>query len=163
MSDHLVFVFSQILGLVLTSSCHNSLGKENSDSELSFDMFTAHSRARLLQERQLTKEIIPMKSSNRGGKPSNFRDQRSRGPEEHVGGGRRETLRPKPLFQAVDEEYESGEESGEEASATGSRWSSEHRHRREHHRSHSLLLQRKQFYCAQDCFSVSQESIFLLL
>ncbi|KAM5317474.1 sodium/hydrogen exchanger 4 isoform 2-T2 [Glossophaga mutica] len=117
--------------------------KESSDSELSFNMFTAHSQARLLQGRQLTKEITPMKSSNRRRKPSNFHYQRSRGPEEDVGGGRRATLRPKPLFHAVDEEYESGEESGEEASATGSRWSSEHGHRREYHRSHSPMLQRK--------------------
>ncbi|XP_036999288.2 sodium/hydrogen exchanger 4 [Artibeus jamaicensis] len=117
--------------------------KESSDSELSFDMFTAHSRARLLQERQLTKEIIPVKISNRRGKPSNFHYQRSRGPEDHVGGERRAILRPKPMFHAVDEEHESGGESEEEASAAGSRWSSEHRHRREHHRSHSPLLQRK--------------------
>ncbi|XP_066233602.1 sodium/hydrogen exchanger 4 isoform X1 [Saccopteryx leptura] len=104
--------------------------KDSSDSELSLVMFTAHSRTIRLQERKLTQEIIPIKNLNRRGKPSNFGYQRGTS-QEHAGGGRRAVLRPKPLFYAVDEEYESGEESAEEISAAGSRWSAEHRHRRE--------------------------------
>ncbi|KAM8784744.1 sodium/hydrogen exchanger 4 [Rhynchonycteris naso] len=117
--------------------------KDSSDSELSLVMFSAHSRTIRLQERKLTQEIIPIKNLNRRGKPSNFGYQRSTSREEHAGGGRRAVLRTKPLFQAVDEEYESGEENTEETSAVGSRWSAEHRHRREYHRFHSPLLQRK--------------------
>ncbi|XP_054433933.1 sodium/hydrogen exchanger 4 [Pteronotus mesoamericanus] len=117
--------------------------KGSNNSEFSFDVFTAYFQASFLQEKQLTKEIIPVKSSNKGGKPSNFVYQRSTSQEEHVGGGRRAALRPKPLFHAEDDYYESGEESGEEVTAIGSRWSAEHRRRREHHRSRSPLLQRK--------------------
>ncbi|XP_032448504.1 sodium/hydrogen exchanger 4 isoform X2 [Lynx canadensis] len=116
---------------------------DSSDSELPSIMFKAHSRAGILQERRLTQEIIPMKSLPRGGKPSHFGYQRNTSQEEHDGRGRREALRPKPLFHAVDEEFESGEESGEETSAIRSRWSGEHRPTRQHHRSHSPLLQRK--------------------
>ncbi|GAB5569512.1 sodium/hydrogen exchanger 4 [Prionailurus iriomotensis] len=90
---------------------------DSSDSELPSIMFKAHSRAGILQERRLTQEIIPMKSLPRGGKPSHFGYQRNTSQEEHDGRGRREALRPKPLFHAVDEEFESGEESGEETSA----------------------------------------------
>uniref|UniRef100_A0ABI7VYS1 Sodium/hydrogen exchanger n=1 Tax=Felis catus TaxID=9685 RepID=A0ABI7VYS1_FELCA len=116
---------------------------DSSDSELPSIMFKAHSRAGILQESRLTQEIIPMKSLPRGGKPSHFGYQRNTSQEEHDGRGRRGALRPKPLFHAVDEEFESGEESGEETSAIRSRWSGEHRPTRQHHRSHSPLLQRK--------------------
>ncbi|XP_045837336.1 sodium/hydrogen exchanger 4 [Meles meles] len=118
-------------------------GDDSSDSELPSIMFKPHPRTGTLQERRLTQEIIPMKSLPRGGKPCHFGYPRSISQEEHVGAGRREALRPKPLFHAVDEEFESGEESEEEASAGGSRWSAEHRPSRQHHRSHSPLLQRK--------------------
>ena len=136
-------VFSLILSCVLSSSCHIFLDNDSSDSELPSIMFKAHSRAGILQERRLTQDIIPMKSLPRGGKPSHFSYQRNTSQEEHDGRGRREALRPKPLFHAVDEEFESGEESGEETSAVRSRWSGEHRPTRQHHRSHSPLLQRK--------------------
>ncbi|XP_025724555.1 sodium/hydrogen exchanger 4 [Callorhinus ursinus] len=118
-------------------------GNDSSDSELLSLMFKAHPRTGTLQQRQLTQELIPMKSLPRGGKPCHFGYPRNTNQEEHVGAGRREALRPKPLFHAVDEEFESGEESEEEASASGSRWSAEHRPSRQHHRSHSPLLQRK--------------------
>lgn len=116
---------------------------DSSDSELPSIMFKEHSQRDLPQERYPTQEIIPMKSLYRGRKPTNFRYQRNTSQEEHVGQGRRAALRPKPLFRAVDEEYESGEESAEEASAIGPGWPPEHRPSREHHKSHSPLLRRK--------------------
>ncbi|KAM9211765.1 sodium/hydrogen exchanger 4 [Dugong dugon] len=116
---------------------------DNSDSGSPPIIFKAHSRAGSLQERRLTQETIPVKSLHRGGQPFSFGYQRNTSQEEHTGRARRLASRPKPLFHAVDEEYESEEESEEEVSPLASRWSREHRNRREHHKSHGPLLQRK--------------------
>ncbi|KAF5926221.1 hypothetical protein HPG69_011348 [Diceros bicornis minor] len=116
---------------------------DSSDSEFPSITFNVHSRTGLLQDRHLTQEIIPMKSLHRGRRPSDFSYQRQRSQEEHVGGGRRAAVRPKPLFHVVDEEYESEEESEEDVSVIGSRQSPEHRPSREHYKSHSPLLRRK--------------------
>ncbi|XP_002913541.2 sodium/hydrogen exchanger 4 isoform X1 [Ailuropoda melanoleuca] len=118
-------------------------GNDSSDSELPSIVFKAHSRTGTLQERRLTQERIPMKSLPRGGMPCHVGYPRNTSQEEHVGPGRREASRPRPLFHAVDEEFESGEESEEEASASGSQWSAEPRPSGQHHRSHSPLLQKK--------------------
>ncbi|XP_007957680.1 sodium/hydrogen exchanger 4 [Orycteropus afer afer] len=118
-------------------------GDGSSESGSPSTMFNTHSRTGSLQERWLTQETIPMKSLHKGGKPFNFGYQRSPSQEEHTGRVRRAALRPKPLFHAVNEEYESGEESEEEVSPVGSRWTTEHRNVKEHHKSHSPLLQRK--------------------
>ncbi|XP_042551417.1 sodium/hydrogen exchanger 4 [Dipodomys spectabilis] len=106
-------------------------------------MFSSHSRTGSLQERRLTQEMIPMKSLHRGGKAYNFGYQSNSSHEVHDGRSRRLFLRPKPLFYAVDEEYESAGDREEEASAIHSRWTTEYRHGREHYKSHSPLLQRK--------------------
>ncbi|XP_008062968.1 sodium/hydrogen exchanger 4 [Carlito syrichta] len=106
-------------------------------------VFSTPSRKASLQERQLIQEIIPMKSAHRRGKAFDFGRQKSTGQEEYMGRGKQVALRPKPLFHAVDEEYESGGESEEEDSAIGSRWTAGHRYSRDHHKSHSPLLQRK--------------------
>nr|XP_048286164.1 sodium/hydrogen exchanger 4 isoform X2 [Myodes glareolus] len=106
-------------------------------------MFRAHSRAGSLQERRQTQAMIPMKSFHRGEKALSFSYRSNSSWEEHAGWGRRDVIRPKPLFYAVDEEYESGEQTEEETPATGSRWIAEHRHSREHYKSHNPLLHRK--------------------
>ncbi|XP_037384832.1 sodium/hydrogen exchanger 4 [Talpa occidentalis] len=117
---------------------------DSSDSELLSIMFSPPHRTGSFPDRRLAQDMIPMKSLHREGKPSNFNLSHQRNPshEEHVG-DRRVVIRPKPLFHAVNEEYESGEESEEEAATVGSRWSAAHRHSREHHKSHSPLLHRK--------------------
>ncbi|XP_003499847.3 sodium/hydrogen exchanger 4 [Cricetulus griseus] len=106
-------------------------------------MFSAHSRAGSLQERRQTQAMIPMKSLHRGEKALSFSYRSNTSWEDHAGWGRRDAIRPKPLFYAVDEEYESGEQTEEEISATGTRWIAEHRRSREHYKSHSPLLHRK--------------------
>ncbi|XP_006870794.1 PREDICTED: sodium/hydrogen exchanger 4 [Chrysochloris asiatica] len=106
-------------------------------------IFRAYSRARPLQERQLTQETIPLKNLYKRGEPLNFGYPRNASLEVHTGRIRRAAVRHKSLFHAVDEEYESGEESEEEVSSVGSRWTAEPRSGREHHKSHSPLLQRK--------------------
>ncbi|XP_049712971.1 sodium/hydrogen exchanger 4 isoform X1 [Elephas maximus indicus] len=116
---------------------------DSSDSGSPAIIFKAHSRTGSLQERQLTQETIPMKSLHKGRKPFNVGYQRNTSHEEHTGRARRVALRPKPLFHAVDEEYESEEESEEGVSPLVSGWLGEHRSHREHHKSHSPLLQRK--------------------
>ncbi|XP_024599743.1 sodium/hydrogen exchanger 4 [Neophocaena asiaeorientalis asiaeorientalis] len=116
---------------------------DGSDAEVPSIMFNTHSPTGSLQEGRRTQEIIPMKNLHRGGKPAHLGYQRNRTQEEQLGGGRRVVLRPKPLFHAVDEDFESGEESEEEASAIGSRWSAEHRPGRDLQGSHSPLLQSK--------------------
>ncbi|XP_012411208.1 sodium/hydrogen exchanger 4 [Trichechus manatus latirostris] len=78
-----------------------------------------------------------------GGQPFSFGYPRNTSQEERTGRARRLASRPKPLFHALDEDYESEEESEEEVSPLASRWSGEHRNRREHHKSHGPLLQRK--------------------
>lgn len=126
-------------------SCHRvSLDDDGTDPGFLPLMFRAHSRAGSLQERRQTQAMIPMKSLHRGEKALSFSHRRSHTSwEEHAGWGRRDVIRPKPLFYAVDEEYESGEQTEEETSATRSRWIAEHRHSREHYKSHSPLLHRK--------------------
>nr|XP_058133984.1 sodium/hydrogen exchanger 4 isoform X2 [Dasypus novemcinctus] len=116
---------------------------DSSESGFPSIMFNTHPLTRSHEDRQLMQERIPMKSFQKGAQSFNFNYQRNTSQEEYSGRLRRAALRPKPLFHAVDEEYESGEESEEEASASGSRWTAEHRNRREHHKSHSPLLQRK--------------------
>ena len=56
-----------------------------------------------------------MKSLRGAGTPPHFGYRRNASREEHLGRGGRAILRPKPLFHAVDEEFESEEESEEEA------------------------------------------------
>ncbi|KAM4866785.1 sodium/hydrogen exchanger 4 [Thomomys bottae] len=102
-------------------------------------VFSSHSRTGSLQERRLTQEMIPMKSLHREGKAYHF----GRTGEVYDGRSRRLFLRPKPLFYAVDEEYESGGDIEDEASAIHCRWTTEYRHSRGHPKSHSPLLQRK--------------------
>uniref|UniRef100_A0A8D2D445 Sodium/hydrogen exchanger n=1 Tax=Sciurus vulgaris TaxID=55149 RepID=A0A8D2D445_SCIVU len=116
---------------------------DGSDPEFPAITFHAHSQTGLLQERRLTQELIPMRNLQRGGKAfgSGYEGNRSR--EEHAGRGRRAVVRPRPLFHAVDEEYESGEEAEGEASVAGSSRTAEPGHNRGHHESHSPLLQRK--------------------
>ncbi|XP_032330115.1 sodium/hydrogen exchanger 4 isoform X1 [Camelus ferus] len=118
-------------------------GNSDSDSEFPSSPFYTPPRTGWLQERRGTQEIIPMKSLPRGGKPPSFGSQRKTSRDEHVGGGGRAALRPKPLCHTVHEERDSGEDSEEGASAGGSQWSAEHRPSRGHHRSHSPLLRRK--------------------
>ncbi|KAL1771838.1 sodium/hydrogen exchanger 4 [Sigmodon hispidus] len=106
-------------------------------------MFSAHLRAGSLQERRQRQAMIPMKSLYRGEKALSFSYRSNTSWEEHAGWGKRDAIRPKPLFYAVDEEYESGDQTEEETSATRSRWIAEHRQSREHCKSHSPLLHRK--------------------
>ncbi|EDL99168.1 solute carrier family 9, member 4, isoform CRA_a [Rattus norvegicus] len=106
-------------------------------------MLSAHSRAGSLQERRPTESMIPMKRLQRGEKALSFSYRSNTSREEQASWHRMNVLRPKPLFYAVDEEYDSGEQTEEETSATLSRWTAEHRHCREHHKSHSPLLHRK--------------------
>ena len=84
-----------------------------------------------------------MKSLQGAGTPPCFGYQRSESQEERLGRGRRAILRPKPLFHAVDEAFESEEEGEEEAPAFGSLLSSELRPGGDCNLSHSPLLQRK--------------------
>ena len=84
-----------------------------------------------------------MKRLHGAGTPLHFGYRRNAGREEHLGRGGRAILRPKPLFHAVDEEFESEEESKEETPAFGSLLSSELRPGRDCNLSHSPLLQRK--------------------
>nr|XP_020012976.1 sodium/hydrogen exchanger 4 [Castor canadensis] len=120
-----------------------STDDDSSNSGCPSITFSPYSQTGLLQERRPTQEMIPMKPLHRGGKAFNLGQQGDNSQEEHGGRGRRVVLRPKPLFHAVHEEYESEGETEEEASATQSRWSTEHRHGRERYKSHSPLLQRK--------------------
>jgi sodium/hydrogen exchanger 4 len=130
--------------LVLSLFCHDVfLDDDSSNSGCPSITFSPYSQTGLLQERRPTQEMIPMKPLHRGGKAFNLGQQGNNSQEEHGGRGRRVVLRPKPLFHAVHEEYESEGETEEEASATQSRWSTEHRHGRERYKSHSPLLQRK--------------------
>uniref|UniRef100_A0A8C6QFC6 Sodium/hydrogen exchanger n=1 Tax=Nannospalax galili TaxID=1026970 RepID=A0A8C6QFC6_NANGA len=117
---------------------------DDDDSDPGFQplMFSAHTRAGSLQERRLTQEMIPMKRLHRGEKAYNLSYQTNTSWEERAGWGGRPAIWPKPLFYAVDEEYESGGQTEEETSATVSRWTAEHRDSRKY-KSHSLLLQRK--------------------
>ncbi|KAB0380937.1 hypothetical protein FD755_008721 [Muntiacus reevesi] len=116
---------------------------DGSDSELPPITFHTHSPAKSIQERRWTAEVIPMKSLHGAGTPPRFGYQRSTSREERLGRGRRAILRPKPLFHAVDEEFESEEEGEEEAPAFGSLLSSELRPGGDCNLSHSPLLQRK--------------------
>lgn len=125
-------------------SCHDVfLDDDGIDPGLQPLMFRAHPRAGSLQERRQTQAMIPMKSFHRGEKALSFSYRSNSSWEEHAGWGRRDVIRPKPLFYAVDEEYESGEQTEEETAATGSRWIAAHRHSREHYKSHSPLLHKK--------------------
>ncbi|XP_021054605.1 sodium/hydrogen exchanger 4 [Mus pahari] len=106
-------------------------------------MFSAHSRAGSLQERRPTQAMIPMKRLQRGEKALSFSYRSNTSWQDQAGWRGMDVLRPKPLFYAVDEEYDSGEQTEEETSTILSRWTAEHRHTREHHKSHSPLLHRK--------------------
>lgn len=106
-------------------------------------MFSTHSRAGSLQERRPTQAMIPMKGLQSGEKTLSLGYRSNTSREEQAGWRGMDVLRRKPLFYAVDEEYDSGEHTEEETSATLSRWTAEHRHSREHHKSHSPLLHRK--------------------
>nr|XP_020730630.1 sodium/hydrogen exchanger 4 [Odocoileus virginianus texanus] len=130
---------SRILSPVLSSFHHTFPDHDGSDSELPPITFNTHSPAESIQERRWTAEVIPMKSLHRAGTPPRFGYQRSASREERLGRGRRAILRPKPLFHAVDEEFESEEE----APAFGSLLSSELRPGGDCNLSHSPLLQRK--------------------
>ncbi|XP_006884610.1 PREDICTED: sodium/hydrogen exchanger 4 [Elephantulus edwardii] len=117
--------------------------EDSSDSGSPSILFNAQSQTDQLQERQLTQEIIPMKRLHKGGKTFSFGYQSHASQEEDTDRVRRAAVRPKPLFHAVSEEYETEEESEEEILPIGSRWTAEHKNGREHHKSHSPLLQRK--------------------
>ncbi|XP_048666429.1 sodium/hydrogen exchanger 4 isoform X2 [Marmota marmota marmota] len=114
-----------------------------SGSEFPPITFSAPSGTGMLQERRRTQERIPMRNLHRGGRALRFGHEGNGSQEELTGRGRRAVLRPRPLFHAVDEEYESGEEAEGPASAAGSRWTAEPGHNRGHHESQSPLLQRK--------------------
>ncbi|XP_021517655.1 sodium/hydrogen exchanger 4 [Meriones unguiculatus] len=104
-------------------------------------MFSAHARAGSLQEKRPSQAAVLMKRLPGGQKARSFSPRRSW--EEQAGRRRTDAIRPRPLFHAVDEEYESGEQTEEETSAVGSGWTAEHPHGREHYTSHSPLLHRK--------------------
>ncbi|KAG3268152.1 solute carrier family 9 member A4 [Ictidomys tridecemlineatus] len=115
-----------------------------SGSEFPPITFSAPSRTGMLQERRRTQETIPMRNLPRGGTALHFGHHEGNGSHEELAGrGRRAAVRPRPLFHAVDEEYESGEEVEGAASAAGARWTAEQGHNRGHHESQSPLLQRK--------------------
>ncbi|VTJ84598.1 Hypothetical predicted protein [Marmota monax] len=114
-----------------------------SGSEFPPITFSAPSPTGMLQERRRTQERIPMRNLHRGGRALRFGHEGYGSQEELTGRGRRAVLRPRPLFHAVDEEYEPGEEAEGPASAAGSRWTAEPGHNRGHHESQSPLLQRK--------------------
>ncbi|XP_046276029.1 sodium/hydrogen exchanger 4 isoform X2 [Marmota monax] len=114
-----------------------------SGSEFPPITFSAPSGTGMLQERRRTQERIPMRNLHRGGRALRFGHEGNGSQEELTGRGRRAVLRPRPLFHAVDEEYEPGEEAEGPASAAGSRWTAEPGHNRGHHESQSPLLQRK--------------------
>ncbi|KAM6178105.1 sodium/hydrogen exchanger 4 [Rhynchocyon petersi] len=116
---------------------------ESSDSGSPAIIFNAQFRAGRPQERQLKQETIPMKRLHKEEKSLNIGYPRNASQDDYTGRSRRAALRPKPFFNAVDEEYESGEESEEDISPIGSRWASEQRNGREHHKSYSPLLHRK--------------------
>ncbi|XP_076689498.2 sodium/hydrogen exchanger 4 [Callospermophilus lateralis] len=116
---------------------------DGSGSEFPPITFSAPSRTGMLQERRRTQETIPMRNLHRGGKALHFGHEGNGSHEELTGRGRRAVLRPRPLFHAVHEEYESGEEAQGAASAAGSRWTAEPGHNPGHHESQSPLLQRK--------------------
>uniref|UniRef100_A0A8C2QZI4 Sodium/hydrogen exchanger n=1 Tax=Capra hircus TaxID=9925 RepID=A0A8C2QZI4_CAPHI len=116
---------------------------DGSDSELPPITFSTHSPKESIQERRWAPEVIPMRSLHRAATPPHFGYRRNASREEHLGRGGRAILRPKPLFHAVDEEFESEEESEEEAPAFGSLLSSELRPGGDCNLSHSPLLQRK--------------------
>lgn len=134
---------SRILSPVLSSFHHTVPDHDGSDSEPPPIMFSTHSPKESIQERRWAPEVIPMRSLHRAGTPPHFGYRRNASREEHLGRGGRAILRPKPLFHAVDEEFESEEESEEEAPAFGSLLSSELRPGRDCNLSHSPLLQRK--------------------
>ncbi|KAL1288507.1 SLC9A4 [Ovibos moschatus] len=114
---------------------------DGSDSELPPITFNTHSPKESIQERRW--EVIPMRSLHRAGTPPHFGYRRNASREEHLGRGGRAILRPKPLFHAVDEEFESKEESEEKAPAFGSLLSSELKPGGDCNLAHSPLLQRK--------------------
>ncbi|XP_006495688.1 sodium/hydrogen exchanger 4 isoform X1 [Mus musculus] len=116
---------------------------DGTDSGFQPLMFSIHSRAGSLQERRQTQAVIPMKRLQRGEKALSFSYRSNTSWEDQAGWRRMDVLRPKPLFYAVAEEYDSGEQTEEETSAILSRWTAEHRHSTEHHKSHSPLLHRK--------------------
>ena len=128
---------------VLSTFHHTFPEPDGSDSELLPITFNTHSPAESIQEKRWTAEVIPMKSLHGAGTPPRFGYQRSESQEERLGRGRRAILRPKPLFHAVDEEFESEEEVEEEAPVFGSLLSSELRPGRDCNLSHSPLLRRK--------------------
>lgn len=124
--------------------CHDVfLDDDGTDSGFQPLMFSIHSRAGSLQERRQTQAVIPMKRLQRGEKALSFSYRSNTSWEDQAGWRRMDVLRPKPLFYAVAEEYDSGEQTEEETSAILSRWTAEHRHSTEHHKSHSPLLHRK--------------------
>ncbi|GAB1284923.1 Sodium/hydrogen exchanger 4 [Apodemus speciosus] len=106
-------------------------------------MFSAHSRSGSLQERRPTQAVIPMKRLWRGEKALSLSCRSNTSWEEQARWRRMDVVQPKPMFHAVDEEYDFGEQTSEETSATLSRWTAEHRCSREHHKSHRPLLHRK--------------------
>ncbi|KAM6179900.1 sodium/hydrogen exchanger 4 [Erethizon dorsatum] len=112
---------------------------DDNSSDLGLPSITFSARPQLgsLRESQLAREVIPMKSLPQGAMTVPFGDSRDPGP------GRRAVVRPRPLFLALDEEFESGEESEEEAWALRAGWTAERGHSREHRQSHSPLLHRK--------------------
>ncbi|KAM7318845.1 hypothetical protein ACRRTK_021957 [Alexandromys fortis] len=140
---YLSFPYSNPLSARREARAAESTDDDGIDPGLQPLMFRAHPRSGSLQERRQTQAMIPMKSFHRGEKALSFSYRSNSSWEEHAGWGRQDVIRPKPLFYAVDEEYESGEQTEEETSATGSRWIAEHRHSREHYKSHSPLLHRK--------------------
>ncbi|KFO37782.1 sodium/hydrogen exchanger 4 isoform X2 [Fukomys damarensis] len=112
---------------------------DDDSSDLGFPsiMFSAHPQLGSLRESRLAQEVIPLKSLSQSEMADPFRDGRDPGP------GKRAVVRPRPLFLALDEEFESGEDSEEEASALRARWIAERGHSREHYQSYSPLLHRK--------------------
>ncbi|XP_004633319.2 sodium/hydrogen exchanger 4 [Octodon degus] len=110
---------------------------DSSEPGLPSITFSARPQLGSLRESWLAREVIPMKSLPQGTMTLPFHDSRD------PGLGRRAVVRPRPLFLALDEEFESREESDEEASTLRSRWTVERGHSREHGQSHSPLLRRK--------------------
>ena len=74
---------------------------------------------------QSAAQVVSPGRGHGAGTPPHFGYRRNASREEHLGRGGRAILRPKPLFHAVDEEFESEEESEEEAPAFGSLLSSD--------------------------------------
>uniref|UniRef100_A0A286XQV5 Sodium/hydrogen exchanger n=1 Tax=Cavia porcellus TaxID=10141 RepID=A0A286XQV5_CAVPO len=109
---------------------------DSSDLGLPSITFSARPQLGSLRESRPV-QVIPMKSLPQGAMTVPLGDGRDPRPS------RRAVVRARPLFFALDEEFESREDSEEEASALRARWTAERAHSREHCQSYSPLLHRK--------------------